>query len=72
MSTLVLHYGRDVHRVHVDPAGFSNLLLLRLQVVVRGVQRLRARRSEPAAFHQRETATAAAAAAASTSAAPWD
>ena len=31
-STLVLHYGSDVHRLHVDPGGFSNLLLLRLQI----------------------------------------
>jgi hypothetical protein len=27
--TLVLHYGRAVHRLQVDPAGFSNPLLLR-------------------------------------------
>jgi hypothetical protein len=30
--TLVLHYGRAVHRLRVDPAGFSNPLLLRLQI----------------------------------------
>ena len=39
MACLVLRHGREEHRLHVDPSGFDNLLLLRLQICsVTGVE----------------------------------